>query len=95
MELATTTLPWPRNKATALLPKVSAKDSPMLWLRMSMSEVSPKVSRISKVGTLLPKKPLIWQIGRRRAPVTPNGMMAGEWLCTTELTSGRFLKMAL
>ena len=54
-----TTLPWPRSKATVLLPKVSAKDSPMLWLRINMSELSPNVLRISKVGTLLPKKPLM------------------------------------
>ena len=28
-------------------------------------------------------------MGRRRALVTPKGMMEGEWLCTTECTSGR------
>jgi len=31
----------------------------------------------------------MWQIGRRRAPVTPNGIADGEWLWTTAITSGR------
>jgi hypothetical protein len=37
----------------------------------------------------LPMKPAMWWTGRRRWPVTPNGITLGEWLCTTATTSAR------
>jgi hypothetical protein len=33
----------------------------------------------------------LWKIARKGFSVTLNGMMVGEWLCTTALTSGRTL----
>ena len=31
----------------------------------------------------------MWKSARTGTPVTLNGMTEGEWLCTTDITSGR------
>ena len=54
-----------------------------------MSVAGPPASRISKIGVAEPRKPLMWNTGRNGVPVMPNGISAGEWLCTTATTSGR------
>ena len=71
-------------------PRLRARASPSVRLRMSISLPSPAGSRISKIGAPAHRKPLIWQIGRKlHVDTTPNGTTAGEWLCTTAVTSGR------
>ena len=54
-----------------------------------MSLAGPAVSRISNTGAPCPRKPPMCETGRKVVVLTPNGMTAGEWLCTTAMTSGR------
>ena len=54
----------------------------------SMSVAWPPVSLISNTGTPTPRNPPRWKIGRSATPTTPNGITAGEWLCTTACTVG-------
>ena len=56
--------------------------------------VSPNRSRMSQTGMSAPIAAPTWMIGLSFTPVTPKGMTACEWLWTTELTSGRFSKIA-
>ena len=56
-----------------------------------MSVAAPPASRISNTGTPAPRNDRMWKIGRSLRAVTPNGITAGEWLCTTAATSGRAL----
>ena len=53
------------------------------------SAVSPNLSCESQIGTSWPILAHMCSSGWSFLPVTPNGITLGEWLCTTECTSGR------
>jgi len=60
-------------------PSERASAAPSAWLRISRSLAAPAAVRISNTGVAAPRKPLMWQIARRRVPLaTPNGMTPSE-----------------
>ena len=63
------------------------------WLLFFVNGANKSVDvAVTNTGGPSPRKPHMWQTGLRRAPfATPNGSTAGEWLCTTAITSGRAL----
>ena len=87
---ATTVDPWPRISPKWASPSEAASARPRRSSLTSRSLPSPATSRISKRGAPAPRKPATWQMGRRRVwRETLKGTTAGEWLCTTAITSGR------
>ena len=51
--------------------------------------VQPATSRISNTGGSWYRNPAMWNVGFIGTVVMPYGITAGEWLCTTAMTSGR------
>ena len=88
MSGATTTLPCPRISAIGRLPRVFASELPCL-LVVTSSPCVRQQSRISHIGTSSHMNEAMCEIAFNGSPVTLNGIMVGEWLCTTALTSGR------
>ena len=87
MSGATTMLPCPRISATGLSLSVVASARPCVLLVTSRPWVMP-TSRISNTGAPCTRNEAMWEIAFNGSPVTLNGIMVGEWLCTTALTSG-------
>jgi hypothetical protein len=69
-------------------PMASASATPFSPLPISMS-VAPNFSRMSNTGTPSAMKAALWNIARIATPTSPNGITDGEWLCTTDMMSGR------
>ena len=71
-------------------PMTSASATPLGPSPTSMS-VAPNFSRMSNTGTPAAIKAALWNIACMVTPTSPNGTTDGEWLCTTDMISGRAL----
>ena len=58
-------------------------------MSLTRSAVSPNLSWESQTGTSWPIEAHMCSSGFSFLLVTPNGIVLGEWLCTTACTSGR------
>ncbi len=72
------------------MPIVRASATPFCGLPTSMS-VAPNFSRMSNTGTPAARKAALWNIACIGTSTRPKGTTEGEWLCTTDMMSGRAL----
>ncbi len=88
MSLPTTVAPWLFSSTAAWGPSLRASDSPSSGLTTSRL-VSPNSSCWFQNGTVSPPAAPKWNTGTIGTPAMQNGSTAGEWWCTTAVTSGR------